>query len=261
VASSCRSLSALVLATVVAGALLAPARSSAADEYYKFPDRPSQPLPEFYPGGKKKPGSRATTSSAEATPLLPPGRLWYASGSVGVETVLWAMDPAAGNGAFPRYRTGAPPEYPTDTSRMLVAWYGYASVPSGSPPVFLALQGGLQPSPGWRLGLQYGFSRTAGPEIDVAHHALEVGTTLHPFQPRFFLHAGVGLDLLVFSDDVGADVYTRFATTLGAGVTLPFRANLTVPIALEGSRTLAPQEGSGLPAWYAVRLTAGLEFH
>lgn len=259
------------LALVTAALLAAlPAEGAEDPPAWSFPERSPQPLPDFYPAREKdkdgaKDGERAREKSGERAKAavaerdrrdVGSERPWFAEAALGLELVQWQV--AAGSAAFPRYRTSEPPSYPSDASRLHTETWGYDDVPDGSLPACATLQGGLVLAPGWRVGLRYGYSRSAGPEIAVSHHRLDLGTTIHPFQPWIFLHAGVGRALLVFADEAGSDVYSRFTWTLGVGGTVPLRTRFALPVALEFTKSLAGKDDSGLPSWSALRVTAGV---
>jgi hypothetical protein len=246
---------ALALLGLLAAA--APASPAAEDPAWSFPERRTPALPDF-----STPRSRRAPAERDAPAGTRPGDDrdgigWFAGAVAGLETVRWDVE--AGGGAFPRYQVGSAPAY-SQTTTVPTDTYGYGDVPDGTLPAFVALRGGLVPAPGWELGLQCGYSRTWGPEISVSHHALELQASVHPFQPWVFVRGGLGREVLAFSDDAGADVYSRFSATGAVGVTVPVRPRFTLPVALEATRSFATSSDDGLPRWASFRLTVGLSY-
>jgi hypothetical protein len=227
-------------------AALAFAGAAAADDDWgnRFPTLPPQRFPDFYPGGAKK-----------AEPSKPIDIAGYVGASLGLELVRWKVE--EGIGAFPRFR-GEVPTYPNPIRDLPVSTFGYDDVPDGTLPACAQLGGGLRLTPGWQLGLRYGYSRTWGTDLSVSHHAFDLTTALHFLQRRVFVSGSLGRDLLVFSDHVGANLYARFAWGVGIGGTVPLPQGLTLPIALEMGRSFATEKDDGLPSWSTFRLTVGL---
>lgn len=243
---------ALRIAAIAAAISLAAPAAGDDDWGGRYPTLPPQRFPDFYPGGGK-----GAEPSKPNRPSEPSEVSWYAGASLGLELVRWQVE--EGVGAFPRYR-GEPPSYPSELRGLPVATFGYDDVPDGTLPACAMLGGGLRLTPGWRVGLEYGYSRTWGTGIAVSHHAFGVTTAIHPYQRWFFVRGSFGRDLLVFSDDVGSNLYSRFAWGVGIGGTVPLAQGLSLPIALETSRSLATRSDDGLPSWSTLRVTVGLAF-
>jgi hypothetical protein len=233
-------------ALLVAGLALVAGPASADDPWGgRFPERSAPRLPEFRPGGSRGKAERSK-------PLEISG---FAGASLGLEWVRWRVE--EGLGAFPRYRSD-PPSYPSELRRLPVATFGYDDVPDGTLPACVMLDGGLRLGEGWKLGLRYGYSRTWGTDISVSHHALELTTAIHPFQPWVFVRGSLGRELLIFSDEVGSNLYPRYAWGVGIGGAIRLPRGLRLPIALETSRSFATGSDDGLPSWSTVRFSAGV---
>jgi hypothetical protein len=235
----------------IAIALAAPA---AGDDGWgsRYPTLPPQRLPDFYPDGATR-GAPSTRS----TPSKPTELGWYAGATAGLELVRWKVE--EGVGAFPRYR-GEPPSYPSELRSLPVATYGYDDVPDGTLPACATLLGGLRLTPGWNIGVEYGYSRTWGADIAVSHHAFALTTALLPFQRWVSVRGSFGRELLVFSDEVGSNLYSRFAWGLGIGGAVPLPRGLSMPIGLETTRSLATEDDDGPPSWSTFRFTVGVDF-
>lgn len=240
------------LRIVPLAAALALAAPAAGDDDWgaRFPTLPPQRFPDFYPGGAK-----GAEPSRPATPATPTEIAGYGGASLGLELVRWKVE--EGVGAFPRYR-GEVPSYPNPIRDLPVSTYGYDDVPDGTLPACASLFGGLRLTPGWRVGLEYGYSRTSGTGIAVSHHAFAVTTAIHPLQRWVFVRGSLGRDLLVFSDEAGSNLYARFAWGVGIGGTIPLPRGLTLPVALEAGRSIATEGDDGLPSWSTFRFTAGV---
>jgi hypothetical protein len=240
-----------ILPLAAALALAAPA---AGDDDWgsRFPTLPPQRFPDFYPGGAK-----GAEPSRASRPEQPTEVAWYAGVSLGLELVRWKVE--EGVGAFPRYR-GEVPSYPNPVRDLPVSTFGYDDVPDGSPPACATLLGGFRLTPDWRIGAEYGYSRTSGTGIAVSHHAFDLTTAVHFLERRLFVTGSLGRSLLVFSDDAGSNLYARFAWGVGIGGTIPLPQGLTLPITLETARSFATKSDDGLPSWSTFRLSVGVAF-